>query len=101
MRARRLGTVSFLFGLGLVASCAAPSSEPGGPASIFDAADPAALQLADDLAHEHLDGLDTTVLYGVDDVQTRTVFLDDLGQAHTRLTQTFEGIPVFGAEAIV
>ncbi len=31
----------------------------------------------------------------------RSVFIDELGEAHTRVTQSYKGVPVFGSEVIV
>jgi len=102
MRARTVGKVVFWLGLGgVVASCATPTTDGPATPSIFDPSDPAAPGLAEGLAHEALEARDTTLLYGVDAVETRVVHLDALGFAHTRLAQTEGGIPVFGAEGIV
>ncbi len=37
----------------------------------------------------------------VEDLKVQKVFVDELQMAHTRVQQTLEGVPVFGAEAIV
>jgi Zn-dependent metalloprotease len=38
---------------------------------------------------------------GIDGAAFRNLYLDELGQAHVRYDQTYRGVPVFGAQAIV
>ena len=45
-----------------------------------------------------------TVEYGlasIDELTTKRVEVDEVGMGHTRVQQTYQGVPVFGAEAIV
>lgn len=57
--------------------------------------------LAEQIAWEHLHANAGRVLAGVDAVWTHSVAVDDLSTAHVRVTQTVDGVPVFGGEAIV
>ena len=78
------------------ASCF-PSEDPAAPIS-FQQGDPESLRLAEQLAREHLARTEPELARTL---RTRRVDIDELGQAHTRLVQTVNGIPVFGAEAVV
>jgi vibriolysin len=75
----------------LVACAAEPSFLPNDPAS-EDRAEELALRYARQ---------DASFLDGIDDVKAVRVFIDKDGRPHTTLQQTFAGVPVFGAEAIV
>jgi|GEM_PF-1623425 len=67
-------------------------SDDDGSAEHVDAAESAPIQYAAHLADEAVAGESTFV---------RGVVLDNRGKAHVRLAQTFDGIEVFGAEALV
>jgi Zn-dependent metalloprotease len=69
--------------------------------SLFAAADEAALGVAAELAMQHLFDNEAVYLAGVDEIWTRSVQVDELGMAHTRVMQTQGGVPVLGGEAIV
>ncbi len=84
-----------LFTLTTAASCF-PSDEPEQPA-LFQQGDPAALRLAEQLTKEQLVKAEPALAA---DLVVRSVRIDELGQAHTRLAQTHRGVPVFGAEAV-
>jgi Zn-dependent metalloprotease len=59
-------------------------------------------EVAKRLSLEHLGAAKLEGIRSARDVaNVRAVQLDALGEAHTRITQTHEGIPVFGGEAIV
>lgn len=60
------------------------------------------LSLAKSMSYEYL--AKYTSPYGIDsakDLKVSNVFVDDLSMAHTKLQQTFNGVPVFGGETIV
>ena len=93
---------------------------PASPATDirFVADDANARRLAEELSYRHLRETQPSLLKGVvgqgigkgngtgagtgvGDIWTRRVHIDHLHEAHTRLIQTVDNIPVFGAEAIV
>jgi len=82
-------------------ACAADSPTGAGAATVFQPSDPASTQLAEQLSVQQLRAARPSLLAGGHDVALRGVTIDELGGAHTRLAQTVDGIPVFGAEAIV
>jgi Zn-dependent metalloprotease len=60
------------------------------------------LSIAKNLSLTHIgQNLDSLGLRSVDDLQMKNVFVDELSMAHTKFQQTFDGVPVFGGEAIV
>ena len=75
-----------------------PSTPADASTSIFQGADGEAL--AEEITHEHLAGM-PTLLQGIDELKVSRVAIDKQGMAHTRLQQTLDGVPVWGAEAIV
>lgn len=80
--------------------CSTPDTLDVAP--VFAAGSSDERELAESLATEHLDrvkaawNIDT-----VGDFRPARVVIDDLLSAHVRFQQTFEGVPVFGGEAIV
>jgi Zn-dependent metalloprotease len=56
--------------------------------------------LAEGIAYDWLDANADRVLAGIDTLRTRRVQIRE-GLAHVRIDQEFEGLPVFGAQAIV
>ena len=66
----------------------------------FRERDDAARERAEDLTYEYVFD-DDAVLAGVDDVWVRRVIFDDRDEAHVRLTQVIDDVPVFGVESIV
>lgn len=51
---------------------------------------------------EYLSGkISASNIAGTNKFETKRVFLDEQGLSHLHVQQTFEGIPIFGAEAIV
>lgn len=59
------------------------------------------LERAEMLAYRHLEERHEQLLAGVEAVWTEAVRIDRLGMAHTKVVQTVDNIPVFGAVAIV
>ncbi|MEZ4398611.1 MAG: M4 family metallopeptidase [Kofleriaceae bacterium] len=101
---KRFSKLGFVAAAGLaIASCTAADDQGSGAGSapVFQAGDPASLQLAEDLSLRQLHEVAPQLLAGVDGVWARSVEIDLLGRAHTRVAQTVGGVPVFGAEAIV
>jgi Zn-dependent metalloprotease len=88
---RRIVSTSLLM-VGL-ASCVA-EEEPRPASLALRQGDPAALALAEQLTKKQLAGVEPLAAQLV----TRQVQIDERGRAYTRFAQTFEGIPVFGAE---
>lgn len=78
-----------------------PPRDQQGPGDRSIEEDSAALQRAEDTSLRHVRTVQPELLAGVDAVQKRRVIIDKLGMSHTRLTETFQGIPVWGGEAIV
>src|SRR5437867_13126824 len=63
---------------------------------------PEELELARSLSYNYLE--QRIANYGINsvsDLKEERVFVDELSMAHTRVQQTFQGVPVFGGEAIV
>ena len=56
--------------------------------------------LASEITMEHL-AVAPRLIAGVDQVELETIKIDDRGIAHSHLTQLQDGIPVWGAEAIM
>ena len=110
---RRLGHLSLplLFAVAGCASDAAlhqvpdqkPSDDPAVSTDkgVFDASDPEAAKLATDLAEGWLSSVDNPEMAGVQDFELKEPEIDHLGQAHVRVQQTEDGVPVFGGEGIV
>ena len=71
--------------------------------SLFASADKNALSQGEQLSLELLKEELRSGDYGIsiEDLSVSNVQSDARGMAHTRLRQSFEGVPVFGAEAIV
>ena len=91
----------------LLAGCQAqlaPPKEADPSGRLFDRDTAAARALAQELAHEHLEGdgerLMTGLRVAVRELPTRQVHIAD-GRAHVRLDQTHDGVPVLGAQSIV
>ncbi len=59
-----------------------------------------ATKLAADLGLEKVAQRPELIL-GVGDLSVKRVHIDERGEAHDRIVQTIDGVPVFGAEAIV
>jgi vibriolysin len=77
----------------------APSDDKSGD-SIFVAEDEQAKDLASELAVQHI-AERPHFLHEVGDVKVARVVIDNDGEAHTRVQQTIQGVPVFEGEAIV
>jgi vibriolysin len=107
MRIRRFMPLALALSLPL-AACSTQSSADDQPQMsllrempVFAGASPAALADAEERSMRHLQEVQPELLNGVDAVWTKRVSVDRLGEAHTRVTQTVDNIPVFGGEAIV
>jgi Zn-dependent metalloprotease len=63
---------------------------------------PEELQLAESLSLNQLEkNLQQYGISNIEQLKVKQVSVDDLSMAHTKVQQTFEGVPVFGGEAIV
>jgi vibriolysin len=67
----------------------------------FVAANAESMQVAEELAIEHLYEAQPAILDGVGDVWGKQVAIDELGEAHVRLAQTLNDVPVFAGDAII
>ena len=102
MNARCFGALA----LALSTAAACSESNPGKDVSTveavsFSAGDTASKNLAAELSFRHLHARKAELMEGVDEVQTKSVDIDLLGMAHTRVEQTIDGIPVVGGQAII
>jgi Zn-dependent metalloprotease len=79
------------------AACASPADEPQ---PLFTSGDPTSIRLATELGLRALQQ-DPALMAGVAQVNARSVEIDVLGRAHAHIAQAVDGVPVFGAEAIV
>jgi Zn-dependent metalloprotease len=98
---RRFAYISAIF---VVALFAIVSTYNGSLAQLkaFQKGTPEEIKLAESLSLNHLEkNLSTYGISSIKDLKVNRVFVDDLSMAHTRVQQTFEGVPVFGGEAIV
>jgi vibriolysin len=59
------------------------------------------MQAAEEIAISHLYDRQPALLDGVGDVWSKQVAIDTLGEAHVRLVQTYNDVPVFTGDAIV
>lgn len=83
----------------LLAACA--TADDLGPAE-FGTGSPEELARAEDLAYAALFDVDGAAARGgIDELRTIRVRVDDLAMAHTHVQQLQDGVPVWGAEAIV
>jgi vibriolysin len=101
MRISRLASIAPL--LLIWAGCSVSpgdSTDPQGESGIFVAGDESSLRLADELALQHIAERPEIVL-GAGEVASRLTNIDEFGAAHARVSQTINGVPVFGAEAII
>ena len=73
---------------------------PESPA-VFSADDSSAPARAEVFAFQHLERQHATLLAGVDAVWSQRTSIDELGMSHTRVIQSVNDIPVFGAQAII
>jgi Zn-dependent metalloprotease len=95
MSIRRLTPLALL---ALAACATAPDGQSA--QDVIDFSQDADLELAEQLATDALFAK-AERMEGIDAVVTTRVRVDDRGFAHTRVQQTLDGLPVFGAEAIV
>ena len=86
----------------LLASCATPTTESA-DAPIFGLGDEdAEVGEAESLAWDEMARVQADLgLRDLDDLMVQRVRIDDLNMAHTRFQQLYNGLPVFGGEAIV
>ena len=105
MRQHALVRALFIISVPLVAcnTNTIDNLDPGQQSSTteFVPGDEASAQRAEELGLRYFLDSDPALVAGVDAVWPKSVFIDGQGQAHTRLIQTVNDIPVFGAEAIV
>jgi len=71
------------------------------PPPSFVQDDAVSAEVAERLSHEYLADPVMKLTYGVDEVWTQSVRIDDRNQAHVRVMQTVDNIPVLGGQAIV
>jgi Zn-dependent metalloprotease len=67
----------------------------------FVAGSAESMQVAEELAIEHLYEVQPALLDGVGDVWGKEVAVDEFGEAHVRLAQTLNNIQVFSGDAII
>jgi Zn-dependent metalloprotease len=68
----------------------------------FQKGAPEELEMAKTLSFNYLEQrIGKYGIKSVNDLKVKRVFVDELSMAHTRVQQTYEGVPVFGGEAIV
>ncbi|MBX2798883.1 MAG: M4 family metallopeptidase [Myxococcales bacterium] len=94
----------YQFGCGMFGVCLALvgcASENQDDPDLFVRGDPAAEDHAAEQALQELARPNVELMQGIDAVRVRKVHIDHLGMAHTRLTQTLDGLPVFGGDAVV
>jgi Zn-dependent metalloprotease len=89
-----------LVGLAVSGCGTSASDETSAPVSRFDAEDAASLADAEAIATDHL-VTGPALLAGVQDFEVPRVQVDQLGQAHVRVQQLLDGLPVFEGEGIV
>lgn len=82
------------------ASCAINESALP-PEPLFETGSDQELALVQDLTWDFLATKAPSLGLDLQDFQAIKVWTDDLGMAHTRLAQRYQGVPVFGAQAIV
>lgn len=89
----------------LLVGCNPPDSgqddAEGSSPSVFLPGDAASLRLAEENTLQFLRDHHADLLATSPEIQIRLIHIDDLGQAHTRVTQLVDDIPVFGGELIV
>ncbi|MEW6736372.1 MAG: M4 family metallopeptidase [Acidobacteriota bacterium] len=69
---------------------------------VFGTNSPQEQELARSLSLQYLEQrLSRYGISSIDDLKIMSVEIDELGMAHTRVQQSFNGVPVFGGEAIV
>ncbi|MEW6735834.1 MAG: M4 family metallopeptidase [Acidobacteriota bacterium] len=69
---------------------------------VFGTNSPQEQELARSLSLQYLEQrLGRYGISSIDDLKIKSVEIDELGMAHTRVQQTFNGVPVFGGEGIV
>src|SRR5438067_1749250 len=98
---RRFAFVTAVFVIGLFAIVSIYGGSKAHMKAFYKGA-PEELELARSLSYNYLE--QRIANYGINsvsDLKEERVFVDDLSMAHTRVQQTFQGVPVFGAEAIV
>ncbi|MDC3986434.1 M4 family metallopeptidase [Polyangium jinanense] len=100
MRNRRLATLAPL--TFLLAACAVDGQDVDNQAAsqdVFASRDDQAMKLAGDIGIEKVAGRE--IARGAGDLNVERVHIDDGNEAVTRVAQSINGIPVFGAQAVV
>jgi vibriolysin len=101
MQFRRFMPLAWVFSMPLAACSTSDVDQQQQQSPSFAAGSASSAQLAEQRSMQYLFEGDRALLHGVDEVWTRQVRIDKLGEAHTRVLQTVDNIPVFGGEAIV
>ena len=103
MKRSKLFALAFFPSLAL-AACAPPepgTGAPGSPAPLLAGGDEATSHLAEESALDYLRDARPDLVSDGPGVRVRGVLFDQLGQAHARVPQLVDDIPVFGGELIV
>ena len=98
---RYLYLTMFFFGL-FVAVFSINNSQTQAAKKTFNKGSQQELNLAKNISYQYL--AKYTENYGIDstkDLRVSNVVVDDLSMAHTKMQQTYKGVPVFGGETIV
>jgi len=104
MRNRRLASLAPL--TLLLAACAVDGQDVGNQAApqdqdLFVGRDDQAKKVAADIGLEKIAAERPEIVRGAGDLKVARVHFDDAGEAHDRVVQTIDGVPVVGGEAIV
>lgn len=100
MRNRRLVTLAPL--TFLLAACAVDGQDVENQAAsqdVFASRDEQAMKLAGDIGVEKV--AEREIARGAGDLNVERVHIDESGEAVTRVAQSIDGVPVFGAQAVV
>jgi len=105
MRIRRLAPIvpALLFWAGCTADTTTDLSEGAQPheGDTFIANDAESTKLAEKLGVQQILENHPEFMKGAGDLTIKRAFIDERGEAHDRLSQSINGVPVFGGEAIV
>lgn len=85
-----------------LAACAPPEADAGAPGSpFFSAGDRPASRLAEQMTLDYLRDARPDLVADGPGVRVRGVVFDELGEAHARVPQLVDDVPVFGGELVV
>ncbi len=105
MRIRRLAPLASL--TVLLAGCAVEGTDVSTQAApqeqdgLFVGRDDQARKLAADIGIQKITAERPEMFRGAGELKVERVHIDEFGEAHDRIGQTIDGVPVFGADAIV